>query len=298
MSKKVKEKREPKSDGKLRLPRFFGLTQLMNQYSKLDEVGKEELLLKAQDYVIQQWFLSNGNICGVSYSIYSLASFIKAEPDRVQLFMRDRVLSSKIWDSNPLKQNEILNGILGQQLAWVLEDRMEAQNQVEILKKSQNGKYMPFVSGELNKAIKLKLETGTSLQSVVRNLSGGGNVNIFAQINNQNNPGVTKGVTTEEALAIINENYGLLELEKGSKDYIEQHYDLDSLPVVVASDQSDMDLDREGLKIMRKDIRLVVDNYKGNLGEEADNDFHDIRRELELNIDEDEEDVEFEEYEK
>lgn len=298
MSKKVKEKREPKSDGKLRLPRFFGLTQLMNQYSKLDEVGKEELLLKAQDYVIQQWFLSNGNICGVSYSIYSLASFIRAEPDRVQLFMRDRVLSSKIWDSNPLKQNEILNGILGQQLAWVLEDRMEAQNQVEILKKSQNGKYMPFVSGELNKAIKLKLETGTSLQSVVRNLSGGGNVNIFAQINNQNNSGVTKGVTTEEALAIINENYGLLELEKGSKDYIEQHYDLDSLPVVVASDQSDMDLDREGLKIMRKDIRLVVDNYKGNLGEEADNDFHDIRRELELNIDEDEEDVEFEEYAK
>lgn len=302
MAKKVKEEKVKKSkgDGKYRLPRFFGLTQLMHQYQLIPIEEKVDLLDRAQNYVIQQWFLSNGNLCGVNHSIYSLANFLKCEPEKVQLFMRDQVLSAKIWDKD--KQQDILEGLMGQQIAWVLEDRMEAQNQLEILKRSQNGVYAPFISGEVNKAIKLKLETNTALQSVMRGVSGGGTVNIFNQLNqfgkDGENPDTPKGVTHVEALAIIDESYGLLALEKSAASHLEENYNLAELPVVVASDQTGLDLDREGLKIMRKDIRLAVDNYKDNLdGGGNDEDFHDIRREAELCIDDDDEDPEFDDYE-
>jgi len=297
--KKVTEVKEVKyhSDGKVRLPRAFGITQLMAPYSKLPEPQQLELLTKVQDYVIQQWFLGNGNLCGLSLSTYALANFLHCEPDRVQLFMRDRVLSAKIWDSS--KQKELLEGILGQQLSWVLEDRMEAQSQLDLLKRAQGDTYKAFISGEVNKAIKLKLESSTALQSVFRSIAGGSTVNVFNQLNVQNNGNpAASGVTQAEALAIIDENYSLLALEKGAKLYLEEHYELDELPVVVAGEQSGINTDKEGLKIMRKDIAKVVDNYKANLdGGGNDEDFHDLRREVELSIDEDEEDPEFIDYE-
>ena len=296
--KEVKKEKKVKTDGKVRLPRVFGLTQMMVQVSKLEDAQRAELITKAQDYIIQQWMLSNGTVCGVNYSVFALANFIKCEPDRIQVFMRDRMLSTKIWDAD--KQQDILNGILGQQLAWVLEDRMETQGQLEILKESQGGRYAPFISGEVNKAIKLKMEAGTALQSVVRNLSGGSTVNIFNQFNQQNNleNGDKKGVTQNEAMNIINEQYDLLALEKNSKNFLEEHYDLSELPVVVASEQTGIDTDKEGLKIMSREMKVIVDNYKENLtGGSSDIDFHEIRREVELGIDEEDEDEEFVDYE-
>ena len=91
--------------------------------------------------------------------------------------MRDSILNSKIWDMD--KSDDLMQGLMSMQVAWAMEDRMEACQQVNLLKASQNGKYTPFISAEVNKALKLKLETSTSLQSLVRGMTGGGSTNIF-----------------------------------------------------------------------------------------------------------------------
>ncbi|MER8077888.1 hypothetical protein, partial [Acinetobacter pittii] len=62
--------------------------------------------------------------------------------------MRDRLLQSKLWDKE--RQEEMLQALLGEQVAWALEDRMEISHQVNILRESQGGHYTPFISAELN----------------------------------------------------------------------------------------------------------------------------------------------------
>lgn len=127
--------------------------------------------------------------------------------------MRDRLLSSRIWDKD--KQEELLNALLGEQLAWALEDRMEISHQLQILRDSQGGKYTPFISAEVNKTLKLKLESSTSLQSIIRNLTGSNTTNIFNQFNQQNNLNAENTISIEEARTIVLESQRyLLKLKK------------------------------------------------------------------------------------
>ena len=84
----------------------------------------------------------------------------------------------------------------------------------------------------------MKQQSTTSLQSLVRAVSGGGTVNIFNQQNNQfNNTGESEPVLTRDiAMSMIQKELadkgGIKELE-----YVENQYDFKELPVVVATKQ-------------------------------------------------------------
>ena len=248
-------------DNIYRLPRLFGITTLMIEYHKSDEVTRAKILKTAQDFIIQQWFMNNGVISGTALNTYQLSNFLGCPLETIQEFMRDRVLSTKMWDKD--KQEELLNGILGYQLAWVLEDRMDIQAQVDILKRSQGSTYVPFISGELNKALKLKLESSTSLQSIVRNFSGGGTTNIFAQFNQNNNGNNEDGLTRAEAIEIINETQQEVPVDKTVK-YLEDNYNLDELPQIVATKQIGVDTSKEGLDLNSDKLTRITDNYSNS----------------------------------
>ena len=206
--------------------------------------------------------------------------------------MRDHILTSKIWQ--PEIQQDLVNGLLGQQLAWALEDRMEVMQQVDILKASQNGHYTPFISAELNKALKLRLETSASLQQVIRTLTGGGgNVNIF-NLNQQNNVQQNNYISREEAMELITENAGYLEDKADQAKYLEQAYDLKQLPTVVANE--DMDNDGSTFNVNRQELNEITDDYKGAI-EMSSKERHAMRREIEMRIDQNAEDPEFDTYE-
>lgn len=290
----------------IRVPRPIGLTQMLNQYNKLsDENEKSTLLTKIRDHVIHIWTLNSGNICGKIYSLNDLSRFLGIDVAYIQIYLRDQVINSNIWKTEI--QQDILEGLLGQQLSWVLEDRMDVQNQVDLLRASQGGKYTPFVSAELNKALKLKLETSTSLQSIIRSLTGGNTVNnnFFTQINN-NSDNTEKGVTREEAIQIIESSQKSLSVDEKRSipaNFIEENYELDSLPVVCALDQEGVDTSKEGLTLNKQELNIVTDNYRGALEasnldlEELSNEIeeryhHEHRRQLEIGEDLDGEDPE------
>lgn len=255
-------------------------------HKSIDDTERIELLNKVKDLNINQWLLANGNLCGLNFNLNSLANFLGCEPGYIQIFMRDRLLSSRIWDES--KQGELINAMLGQQMAWVLEDRMDIQNQVDILKMSQGGRYQAFISSELNKALKLKLESSTSLQSVIRNLSGGNVTNFFAQINQnhiEEGKGV-EGITFDEALEVIT---GVLkevpQLATGDLEYLEEKYNVKELPEVVATKQDGFhNVDKEGLNIRKAELNQITDNYKANLTEDAEADFKKITDAIEGKI--------------
>lgn len=273
-----------------RFPRPMGTTALALEYQKTQ---KPEDLLKVQNYLINQWLLGNGVLCGVIYDINTFSNKLGIDVNQIRVFMRDRLLSSRVWDKD--KQEALIEALLGEQLAWVLEDRMEVSHQVNLLRDSQGGKYMPFISAELNKALKMKLDSTNSLQSLIRGFTGNGTTNIFNQFNQQNNIQQEQGISIEEARKIILESQKIQDKTEEAK-LLEAKYDLSSLPEVVATKQEGVDISKEGLNINKQELAQITDDYKGAL-EASSREHHELRREIEMRIDPDEEDPELISYE-
>lgn len=279
-----------KEDKITRFPRPLGTTAMILEYQKS---GNPEDLIKVQNYLINQWLLGNGVLCGVTYDINSFSNRLGIDTEYVRIFMRDRLLSSKIWDRD--KQEELLQALMGEQLAWALEDRMEISHQLQILRDSQGGKYTPFISAEVNKTLKLKLESSTSLQSIIRNLTGGNTTNIFNQFNQQNNLGApVDTISIEEARTIVLESQKVLSKTEEAK-LLEEKYDINGLPEVVATKQEGVDTSKEGLNLNKKELNQITDNYKAAM-EVSSKEHHELRREIEMRIDPDEEDPEMDRY--
>lgn len=263
-----------------RFPRPMGTTAMAAEYQKSQNL---EDLQKVYNYIINHWLMGNGMLCGIMYDINTFSTKTGIDINYIRVFMRDRLLQSKLWDKE--RQEEMLQALLGEQVAWALEDRMEISHQVNILRESQGGHYTPFISAELNKALKMKLDSSTSLQSIIRTFMGGGTTNIFNQFgdtqNNQLNQ--NQGISIDEARKIILESQRVMDKPQEAK-LLADHYDLSSLPEVVATKQEGIDTTKEGLTLNTAEMRQITDDYKGAM-ELSSREHHELRREIEANID-------------
>lgn len=276
----------------IRKPRPMGVTQLSMEYQK---TKSQEVLNNMYTYLVNQWYTNTGVVCGTHYDINTFASRYSIPRQFISSFMMNTVCGSRLWDKE--KQEQLIEGLLGEQITWALEDRMEIVNQVNILKASQNGKYTPFISAELNKALKLRLDSSTSLQQLVRSMTGGGgSINIFQQFNQQNNTvEEAQYITIEEAREIIQQQ-AILENKTEEAKYLESQYDISALPEVVATKQQGVDTSKEGLTLNKTEINAITDDYKGTI-EVSSKEHHELRREIEQRIDPYEEDPELDIYE-
>lgn len=261
-----------------RFPRGIGITQLALQAN----AGDDEALKNLTKFIIHTWIVNNGRLWSRVYSVNGLADFLKCEPAIIQIQMKQTFLDNGLFDRD--KMNEIADSLMGACIGWALEDRMEISQQVQVLRDSQGGRYAPFITPEVNKALGLKQQSTTSLQSLVRAMSGGGTVNIFQQNNqfNNNNTQEEHALTRNEAMLMIQKelanNGSIKEIE-----YVENQYDFKELPVVVATKQTGNHSEKEGLNLRRKELDSVTEDYRGAL-EVFDEDHHQIRREIEEGI--------------
>ena len=269
----------------------MGTTAMAAEYQKSQNL---EDLQKVYNYIINHWLMGNGMLCGIMYDINTFSTKTGIDINYIRVFMRDRLLQSKLWDKE--RQEEMLQALLGEQVAWALEDRMEISHQVNILRESQGGHYTPFISAELNKALKMKLDSSTSLQSIIRTFMGGGTTNIFNQFgdtqNNQLNQ--NQGISIDEARKIILESQKIMDKPQEAK-LLADHYDLSSLPEVVATKQEGIDTTKEGLTLNTAEMRQITDDYKGAM-ELSSREHHELRREIEANIEPKEPDPEMDIY--
>lgn len=261
-----------------RFPRGMGVTQLALQAN----AGDGEALKNLTKFIIHTWIVNNGKLWAKVYSVNELADFLKCEPAIIQMQMKQTFLDNGLFDRS--KMNEIADSLMGACISWALEDRMEVSQQVQILRDSQGGRYAPFITSEVNKALGLKQQSTTSLQSLVRAVTGGGTVNIFAQQNNQFNNGAQEKqtLTRDEAMEMIQRELadkgGIKEIE-----YVENQYDFKELPVVVATKQDGNRGEKEGLTLKNGELDSVTGDYHGAL-KVFDEDHHQIRREIEEGI--------------
>lgn len=277
----------------IRKPRPMGVTQLSMEYQK---TKSQEVLDNMYTYLVNQWYTNTGVVCGTHYDISTFALMYSIPRQFISSFMMNTVCGSRLWDKE--KHDQLIEGLLGEQITWAIEDRMEIVNQVNILKASQNGKYTPFISSELNKALKLRIDSSNSLQQILRSMAGcGGSINIFQQFNQQNNNTVEEDqyITIEEAREII-QHQSMIENKSEEAKYLETQYDISSLPEVVATKQQGVDTSKEGLTLNKIEINAITDNYKGTI-ESSSKEHHELRREIEQRIDPYEEDPELDIYE-
>lgn len=269
------------------MPRPNGLTSLARE---ANIVNTEDAWNNVKRYMINLYLMSEGTINGQSMDIYAFARSIGVDVEDIRLRMRDNLLESKIWD--PDKSKQIVEGMFGQMITWSMEDRMKINAQINVLMRAQGNQYKPFISAELNRALKMGLESSTSFQSVVSKFIGSGNTtNIFNMLHQENE--VTNNfVTTTDVLKIIEEKDNSLDNNEQAK-LLETRYDLHSLPEVVATKQSGVDLEKEGI-VDKIDVRSLT-NSTDNLKEAmkvADDDHHSMRREIQMKIADEAEDPE------
>lgn len=265
----------------------MGLSMLLNEYAKTKDVSVRD---RAARLCIQNWMSTGGYLFGISLSLMELSEYLGIESTIIQDQMRSNMLNTKLWSKDG-EVDELVANLIGTSLAWALEDRMEASGQLNLLKASQGGVYSPFISSEVNKALDIKQKSLNNFSGLVKNLTGGGSINIF---NNNQQSQEQVGIGLEEALNIISGE--LKHVSRGEEvEYIETTYDLEQLPEVVARNQTGIDTSKEGLTLNRAEIMQTVDNYKGAI-KVSEEEHHAMRREWEQRLDTEEDDPEIASY--
>ena len=247
--------------------------------------------------MINQWLIGNMVLCGKRYDIGTFASSLGVSIDDIRVKMRDQVMNSRIWDKDA--QEQIITGLMGTMMSWTIEDRMRVNNQIELLMASQGGRYTPFISAEVNKALKMGIDSTTSMQSMVQKFMGGsGTTNIFNMFQQNNTQEVNNQyVTQAQVLDILTQEDKLLDKPQEAK-LLETRYDIGSLPEVVAVNQNGGLRAKESLG---ETINYVeMNNSLENLKEavrHSEKDHHEMRREIEMKVDLDADDPELDQYE-
>lgn len=174
-------------------------------------------------------------------------------------------------------QNELHGATLKMALANALSDRGTALQQQNILLGAQQNRYIPFVSSEVTKAIKLSMESNTNILNVLSKMMGPGTSAIT--INNNLSQEQNQGLNVVQALDLIKaqadstHSTPLLE-DPNHQESLYMEYAIDDMPEVNATLQVGYDDSKEGLNIGKitdliSDEVLDGDSSEGHIDRRA-----------------------------
>jgi hypothetical protein len=134
-----------------------------------------------------------------------------------------------------------------------------------MLLRTQNDTFKPFLTAEVNKALKTLAESPKMLVDIYKARIAGQQIGIQihnhhqAITNTQNNNITTNLVTIEKVIELAHENSKTL-LDKGNS--LAAKYDVHSMPIISAMDQTGVDNGRAGKAIsLIKSQQIDIDNH-------------------------------------
>lgn len=254
----------------MRQPRPLGTTELGIQYNRTYD---NDHYISMKQLIINHYIRNNFSYCGQYMNIEQFAYMIKESPITIQKQMGNYG-KELVKLNDELFSGDICRALANFSINNCLEDRSLAHQQLSLLLHSQGSSYAPFISGEVNKAIKLMMDANTNLQSLIRTLGGNTASPLGAQENpNRNSDG--NGITTDEAVRLIKDMAitPLLQDDK-ARDNLYREYGIGDTPEVNALLQVGMDTSKEGLA-MNDITKLNMDQVIT----------HENRREEEFDLD-------------
>jgi len=230
-----------------RIPRPMGSTEKGYYYSKTQ---KQEDLNKLQNHIVQHYITNNFNYCERHYNIEQLSILINLPTSHILKHTIDYGHNIQA-NMDRLTSGESLRAVLALGIQASLEDRGRAIEQYSILRASQGNGYKAFISGEVNKALKLVMETGTNIASITKSMGTGNNLNVLingAQQGNEDN--AQQGVNVDEAIMLIKES-GIvpLGLNPVGQEKIFIDHQIEDMPEVCALKQEGVDTSKEALNL-------------------------------------------------
>ncbi|MAO08094.1 MAG: hypothetical protein CL596_05210 [Alteromonas sp.] len=268
----------------MRTPRPIGTT---NIGASINNNQDNNLL---QLHIIDSYINSNFTYCNKAMSIEVFARYIGI--DRQMILERITNKGKDLYQMvDPEQQGDQLRALIGITLGNALTDRSLALEQHSILASEQGGVYKPFISGEVNKALKLVMESTSGILNIAKSLGGNQGLNITLNNHNgDNNQENHNYLTAHQALELMHQQAkledgpSLLE-DPSAKKALFEKYNIGATPIVKANEQQGLDDSREGLNF--KDLAQLSDSKVDRPAKAT----HIDRRAREIEIDPDEDQI-------
>lgn len=228
-----------------RIPRPIGSTELGKLYNNTKD---NDAYIRLHENIIHHYIRNNFSYCGhyMNIEMFAVMSGIKQEDIKRGLVSYGNVLKGV---SDDMTNSGIMRAAFQQSFFGMLEDRSRAVQQYEILALEQNGNYVPFLSSEVGKAIKLMMDSTGNMVNFMKSMGSG--ISDFDAQSPQGLP-TKNGVTVDDAVMLMKANNvtPLLQDPRHQEALFIEH-GLDDMPNVDARTQTGIDTSREGLNMSR-----------------------------------------------
>lgn len=150
-----------------RTPRPLGTTYLAMGYQQNPtEENKEKII----QHLINNYTLNGFMWNGKSIDIYKLSFILKLNPEQIMKRIQDVAMNMNGFQT-PEEISKTIANVLTLSTQFAIQDKGRITQQVNMLEKEQGGKYKPFITSEMNQALKLSLESNKSLMDLFSHLT-------------------------------------------------------------------------------------------------------------------------------
>ena len=196
----------------IRLPRTPGLTQRCRVMNTPNNPTKNKEKTKLKNELVYIWMKQGGSLNGLQLNVEQLRTYI-GDTRRRTVLQRINVASRMIQTTMGDVEgtiNKLQQIVINDSLAT----RALIDKQLGIMLASQGDTYKPYISGEVNKTLKLRLDSDANVMGVLKALQPTG-PNI--QINNTNEAKTNNNqisITNTKAIDMMDEKFGESLLER------------------------------------------------------------------------------------
>lgn len=215
------------------------------QEESFKDINIEELQSRYTKHIVNHYINTGYTYCHQPMNIEQFSQYTNIDPETIY----SEIMDTGNNQFNILQkeaQQGFLRAIIFGSLKNALTDRSRALQQYNTLLASQGNRYLPFVSGEVNKALKLVMESGTEMLNIYKALAGTQGLKVL-EPEDHRNKAHENYLTTEKAIEIMGTQDALpLNKDEMALDSLEERY-LNGTPVVQATEQQGIDTSKEGL---------------------------------------------------
>lgn len=270
-----------------RTPRPKGTTEIGHTYNKTQ--SKEDLNF-LQDHILGHYINTGFTYCKEHLTIEEFAEYLQMDKELVLQYVVERG-EDRMDLLDPEESGRHLRALISTALNETLADRSRALKQYSILASSQGNEYKAFISGEVNKALKLTQESTKGLVDLMKALGGSQALSVIINNQQNNEVEVNNYLTAEQALLIMErkDNRASLLEDPKAKEQLYQSHSIGGMPVVKANEQRGLDTSNEGLSFNA--LANLSDKLLTDEDEQTAKDNHEDRRAREMGEDLDQDHV-------
>lgn len=185
-----------------RRPRLKGLTFLSLQHQQENNEESREAVLR---HAITNWTIQGFRWNNQPCNINDLSHILKVNPTTIMEHVSE-VGKNLGGLADPDQVEDTIKSIISLSTTWAIQDRGIIMKQLETMLASQGGQYRPFISGEVNKALKLILDSNKNLMDGYKTFFTSNNTTTNILNIKGNSQDESDYISPYEALKLIQDN--------------------------------------------------------------------------------------------